>query len=125
MRESEKKRRERPSDDMSWIRNAVNLAVEAGATNTLTRTVRNYADTVVLHAGNAVAGGARLLLPDRIVPFSSLVFRLTKESYFDSSPLINVLFSVKLDGLFGSFSEWPKAFLVVTHTLVIAFSESN
>ncbi|KAM0993983.1 hypothetical protein ACFX2I_009569 [Malus domestica] len=61
---------------MSWIRNAVNLAVEAGATNTLTRTVRNYADTVVLHAGNAVAG-ARLLLPDRIRPRNLQSFKHT------------------------------------------------
>lgn len=60
---------------MSWIRNAVHLAVEAGASNSLTRTVRNYADSVVLHAGNAVAGGARLLLPDRIVsPFALIDF---------------------------------------------------
>lgn len=59
---------------MSWIRNAVNLAVEAGATNSLTRTVRNYADSVVLHAGNAVAGGARLLLPERIVLFPNSPF---------------------------------------------------
>ncbi|KAH0995551.1 hypothetical protein GBA52_019415 [Prunus armeniaca] len=62
---------------MSWIRNAVNLAVEAGATNSLTRTVRNYADSVVLHAGNAVAGGARLLLPERIGPRNLQSFRLT------------------------------------------------
>ncbi|TQD83463.1 hypothetical protein C1H46_030969 [Malus baccata] len=61
---------------MSWIRNAVNLAVEAGATNTLTRTVRNYTDTVVLHAGNAVAG-ARLLLPDRIRPRNLQSFKHT------------------------------------------------
>ncbi|BFG36098.1 hypothetical protein CerSpe_223710 [Prunus speciosa] len=62
---------------MSWIRNAVNLAVEAGATNSLTRTVRNYADSVVLHAGNAVAGGARLLLPERIGPRNLQSFRHT------------------------------------------------
>ncbi|TQD88743.1 hypothetical protein C1H46_025703 [Malus baccata] len=62
---------------MSWIRNAVNLAVEAGAANSLTRTVRNYTDTVVLHAGNAVAGGARLLLPDRIRPRNLQSFKQT------------------------------------------------
>ncbi|PON72814.1 centrosomal protein of 135 kDa-like protein [Parasponia andersonii] len=50
---------------MSWLRTAVNRAVEAGGQNQLRRTVRSYADTVVVHAGNAVAGGARIL-QDRI-----------------------------------------------------------
>nr|XP_048320766.1 uncharacterized protein LOC107432768 isoform X3 [Ziziphus jujuba var. spinosa] len=50
---------------MSWLRTAVNKAVEAGGKNNLTRTVRNYADSVVFQAGNAVAGGARIL-QDRI-----------------------------------------------------------
>ncbi|KAM5559988.1 hypothetical protein ABKV19_021253 [Rosa sericea] len=62
---------------MSWIRNAVNLAVEARASKSLTRTVRNYADSVVLHAGNAVAGGAKLLLPDRIGARNLQSFRHT------------------------------------------------
>ncbi|XP_004305230.1 PREDICTED: uncharacterized protein LOC101299220 isoform X1 [Fragaria vesca subsp. vesca] len=62
---------------MSWLRNAVNLAVEAGAGKSLTRTVRNYADTVVLHAGNAVAGGAKLILPDRIGPRNLQSFKHT------------------------------------------------
>ncbi|KAI6698213.1 hypothetical protein NL676_018332 [Syzygium grande] len=50
---------------MSWIRTAVNKAVEVGGRNNLTRTVRSYADSVVHQAGNAVAGGAKLL-QDRI-----------------------------------------------------------
>ncbi|KAJ7972492.1 coiled-coil domain-containing protein 18 isoform X2, partial [Quillaja saponaria] len=50
---------------MSWLRTAVNKAVEAGGKNNLTRTVRNYADSVVLHAGNAVAEGAKII-QDRI-----------------------------------------------------------
>nr|KYP75417.1 hypothetical protein KK1_008145 [Cajanus cajan] len=49
----------------SWLRSAVNKAVEAGNKNNLTRTVKNYADTVVQHAGQAVAEGAKLL-QDRI-----------------------------------------------------------
>ncbi|KAL5546272.1 hypothetical protein UlMin_005959 [Ulmus minor] len=49
---------------MSWIRTAVNRAVEAGGKSNLRR-IRSYADSVVVHAGNAVAGGARIL-QDRI-----------------------------------------------------------
>ncbi|XP_042476128.1 uncharacterized protein LOC122057861 [Macadamia integrifolia] len=50
---------------MSWLRSAVNKAVEVGGKNNLTRTVRSYADTVVQHAGQAVAEGAKIL-QDRI-----------------------------------------------------------
>ncbi|RDY14727.1 hypothetical protein CR513_00161 [Mucuna pruriens] len=50
---------------MSWLRSAVNKAVEVGNKNNLTRTVKNYADTVVQHAGQAVAEGAKIL-QDRI-----------------------------------------------------------
>ncbi|XP_058098998.1 uncharacterized protein LOC131243563 isoform X3 [Magnolia sinica] len=42
---------------MSWFRSAVNRAVEASGKNNLTRTVRNYADTV----GQAVAEGAKII----------------------------------------------------------------
>ncbi|URE27407.1 hypothetical protein MUK42_26333 [Musa troglodytarum] len=51
---------------MSWLRSAVNKAVEVGGKNNLTRTVKNYADTVVHHAGQAVAGGAKIF-QDRMI----------------------------------------------------------
>ncbi|KAL3838108.1 hypothetical protein ACJIZ3_022699 [Penstemon smallii] len=50
---------------MSWLRSAVNKAVEVGNKNNLTRTVKNFSDSVVHHAGQAVAEGAKLL-QDRI-----------------------------------------------------------
>ncbi|KAK7279421.1 hypothetical protein RJT34_24473 [Clitoria ternatea] len=59
---------------MSWVRSAVN-AVEGGQTN-LRRAVRNYADTVVHHASNAVAGGAKII-QDRIVARNMQSFRHT------------------------------------------------
>ncbi|KEH44521.1 hypothetical protein MTR_1g115610 [Medicago truncatula] len=49
----------------SWLRSAVNKAVEVGNKNNLTNTVKKYADTVVQHAGQAVAEGAKIL-HDRI-----------------------------------------------------------
>ncbi|XVF23770.1 hypothetical protein REPUB_Repub13aG0067700 [Reevesia pubescens] len=50
---------------MSWLRTAVNKAVEVGNKNNLTRNIKNYADTVVHHAGQAVAEGAKLF-QDRV-----------------------------------------------------------
>ncbi|XP_057426909.1 uncharacterized protein LOC130720298 [Lotus japonicus] len=61
---------------MSWVKSAVNKAVEAGGQSNLSRAVRNYADTVVLHASNAVAGGARII-QDRIVSRNMQSFKHT------------------------------------------------
>jgi hypothetical protein len=58
---------------MSWLRNAVHRAVEASGGPLLTRTVRSSLGTVVHHAGQAVAGGARLI-NDRIVRARPLVY---------------------------------------------------
>ncbi|KAI0501977.1 hypothetical protein KFK09_016922 [Dendrobium nobile] len=46
---------------MSWLKTVVNRAVEVSREKRLGRTVHYYADTVVQHAGQAVAGGARIL----------------------------------------------------------------
>ena len=54
---------------MSWLRSAVHKAVEVGGQNPITRTVRGYAGSVVLTAGNAVSGGAKLI-QDRIVIYN-------------------------------------------------------
>lgn len=56
---------------MSWIRSAVNKAVEVGGNNNLSRAVRSYADTVV---NQAVVGGTKLI-QDRIVLFANLSVR--------------------------------------------------
>ncbi|CAL0299552.1 unnamed protein product [Lupinus luteus] len=51
-------------------------AVEAGGQNNFSRNLRNYADSVVLHASNAVAGGAKII-HERIVDRNMRSFRHT------------------------------------------------
>ncbi|KAK6943724.1 hypothetical protein RJ641_024826 [Dillenia turbinata] len=45
---------------MSWLKSAVNKALEVRGNNNLGRKVRNYADSVVQQAGHAVVEGAKL-----------------------------------------------------------------
>ncbi|KAK4767286.1 hypothetical protein SAY86_015036 [Trapa natans] len=66
---------------MSWFRSAVSRAVEVGGRNNLTRAVREYAGSVVNHAGSAVAEGARFLQGSRNVQsFKNTVKRLEEDS---------------------------------------------
>ncbi|XAR72066.1 hypothetical protein NMG60_11018566 [Bertholletia excelsa] len=67
----------------SWWRSAVNRAVEVGNKN-LTRSVKNYADTVVHHAGQAVAGGAKIF-QDRVGTRNFKSFRLTLKRLEEAS----------------------------------------
>ncbi|XP_009776903.1 MAR-binding filament-like protein 1 isoform X1 [Nicotiana sylvestris] len=61
---------------MSWLRSAVNKAVEVGGAGNrnLSRNLRYYADSVVQQASNAVSGGAKLFL-DRSVSRSYQNFK--------------------------------------------------
>lgn len=61
---------------MSWLRSAVHRAVEVSSKNSVTRTVRNVADSVVQQAGQAVAEGAKIL-QDRIGTRSFQSVKLT------------------------------------------------
>ncbi|XP_021739648.1 myosin-11-like [Chenopodium quinoa] len=69
---------------MSWLRTAVSRAVEVGNKNNITRTVKNYADSVVQHAGQAVAEGAKLL-QDRIGTRNHKSFKLAVKRLEEAS----------------------------------------
>ncbi|KAG8074496.1 hypothetical protein GUJ93_ZPchr0006g41243 [Zizania palustris] len=71
---------------MSWLRNAVHRAVEAsgGHSSLLTRTVITSLDTVVHHAGQAVADGARLI-NDRIGSRSYKSMKVTAKRLEDAA----------------------------------------
>lgn len=60
---------------MSWLRTAMNKAAEVGGKNNLTRTVKNYAGTVVQHANQAVVEGAKIF-QDRISVRNPTSFKL-------------------------------------------------
>ncbi|XP_057981798.1 uncharacterized protein LOC131167054 [Malania oleifera] len=69
---------------MSWLRSAMNKAVEVGNKNNLTRTVKNYADSVVQQAGQAVAEGAKIF-QDRIGARNFKSFRQTVRRLEDAA----------------------------------------
>lgn len=78
---------------MSWLRSAVNKAVEVGNKNNLTRTVKNYADSVVQQAGQAVVEGAKLLQDRIVIEFLSILssFFLGELDFFFLTEVLFVL----------------------------------
>lgn len=54
------------TEKMLWFQSSMSKSVNVGNKNNLTRTVKNYADSVVQQASQAVVEGAKLL-QDHIV----------------------------------------------------------
>ncbi|KAL1817479.1 hypothetical protein DCAR_0521920 [Daucus carota subsp. sativus] len=69
---------------MAWLRSAMNKAVEVGNKSNLTRAMKNYTDSVVHQAGQAVAEGAKLL-QDRIGAKSFKSFKQTVKRLEEAS----------------------------------------
>ncbi|EEF37340.1 myosin-11 [Ricinus communis] len=104
---------------MSWLRAAVHRAVEAGGkTTSLTRTVRNYADSVVLHAGNAVAEGAKII-QHRLGAGNSKSFRLTVKRLEEVSVSCRGIERVQL------LRRWLVALKEIERLSSSAFSDNN
>ncbi|KAJ9186202.1 hypothetical protein P3X46_005732 [Hevea brasiliensis] len=102
---------------MSWLRSAVYRAVEAGGNTNLTRTVRSYADTVVLQAGNAVAEGAKII-QHRIGSGNSKSFKITVKRLEEVSVSCRGMERVQL------LRRWLVA-LKEAERLFAAYSENN
>ncbi|KAL1367900.1 hypothetical protein HN51_022009 [Arachis hypogaea] len=102
---------------MAWVRSAVNKAVEAGGQSSIRRSLRNYADSMKLHATTAVVGGARVF-HDRMVAQNMRSFRHTVKRLEEVSVSCRGVERVQL------LRRWLVA-LKEIERLVAAFAGSN